>query len=84
MDPDACQIVIDEDGELWDYSMERYLDMKGLNAKLMKGLKTEGSTEIFLSYHFVAMQKRMQTFIKLNRKESLLNYKKKRTVNSNQ
>ena len=49
MDPDACQILIDEDSELCDYSMERYLDMKGLKAKLMKEVKNEGSTETFLS-----------------------------------
>ena len=45
MYPDACQIVIDEDSELCDYSMERYLDMKGLKAKLMKEVKTEGSAK---------------------------------------
>ena len=60
MDPDACQIVIDEDSELCDYSMERYLDMKGLEAKLMKEVN---SSEAFLGHHFVTMQKQMQTFM---------------------
>ena len=63
MDPDACQIVIDEDSEFCDYSMERYLDMKGLKAKLVKEVKTEGSTETYLSHHFVPMQKQLQTFM---------------------
>lgn len=44
---EACQTVVDEDSELCDYSMERYLDLKSLRAKLMKEVKTEPSHDTF-------------------------------------
>lgn len=60
---EACQTVVDEDSELCDYSMERYLDLKSLRAKLMKEVKTEPSHDTFLSHSFVTLQEQMKTFM---------------------
>ena len=62
-DPDACKDVIDDDNDLCEQSMDRYLDMKSMKAKLMKEVKPEPSTETFLSHPFVTLQKQMQTFM---------------------
>ena len=61
---DACKEIIDDDSDRCEQSMERYLDLKSLKAKLLKVVKSEPSSEALFTDHFVKMQKQMQTFMR--------------------